>query len=82
MNSFTILLKGECPIDVPFRTGCLDSVVSAFSDAVEEPIDMLFLGGWVKGFVVGHLRDEFFKKVNVFCYVSSVNVSEVFYCVA
>jgi hypothetical protein len=54
----------------------LNGVVGAFGYAIEEPIDALFLGRWVEGIVVRHLRDDL-KQVNVLSDVGPVNVSEI-----
>ena len=72
------LIEGKGPIDVAFRAGSLDGIVGAFGNTIEEPIDALFLGGWVKRIIVGDLGNDLFKKVNVLSDISAVNVSEVF----
>jgi hypothetical protein len=74
-EQFHHLVEGKRPIYVSFRAGSLDGIIGTFCDTVKKPVNALFFCGWVKGIVVGHLRDYLLKQVNVFGYVSPIDVS-------
>jgi hypothetical protein len=77
-EQFHHLIEGKGAFDVSLRTGGLDRVIGSFRDAVQEPVDTLFFGRGVKGVVVRHLSDQFFKQVDVFGDVGAMYVSEIF----
>ncbi len=81
-EQFHHLIEGKGAFDVSLRTGGLDRVIGSFRDAVQEPVYTLFFGWGVKGVVVEHLGDQFFKQVDVFGDIGAVNVAKVLNCVS
>ncbi len=77
-------VEGKRPIDVSFRAGSVNGVNAHSLWLRYRGTNRCVVPRWVggEGIVVGHLRDDLLKQVNVLSDVGPVNVSEVLYGVA